>query len=82
MDSATTYIERLTRATHKTEPEVLSMAFRIGLRQLWREHVLGRYLRHEISRDEAVETVGVDWVNLAERQQTAVKEDLAWAMAL
>ena len=44
------------------------MAFQIGLRQLWREHILGHYLRHQISRDEAIETVGIDWVELAERQ--------------
>ena len=80
MQTSVSYIQQLTRETHKSEPEVLSMAFRVGLRQLWREHVLGRYLRDEISRDEAVETVGSEWVSLAERQQSAVKEDLAWAM--
>ncbi len=80
MESAAGYLETLTRETHKPETEVMAMAFQIGLRQLWREHVLGQYLRQEISREKAVETVGMDWVELAERQHTAVKEDLKWAL--
>ena len=43
---------------------------------------MGRYLRGEITRDEAVETVGIDWVGLAERQHEAMMEDLAWALDL
>lgn len=81
MESALTYLETLTRETKKPEAEVMTMAFQIGLRQLWREHILGHYLRHQISRDEAIETVGIDWVELAERQHEAMMEDLAWALA-
>jgi hypothetical protein len=80
MESTLTYLETLARETQKPEAEVITMAFQTGLRQLWREHVLGRYLRHEISRDEAIETVGIDWVGLAERQHEAVMEDMAWAL--
>lgn len=56
------------------------MAFEAGLRQLWREHVLGQYVRGEIPREQAVESVGIDRVELAERQKQAMAEDLAWAM--
>jgi len=75
-----TYLEILVRETHKPEAEVLTLAFQTGLRQLWRERTLGRYLRGEIDRDEAVEAVGIDWVELAERQHEAMMEDLAWAL--
>lgn len=74
------YLETLTRRIHKPEAEVLTMAFQVGLRQLWREHILGQYLRHEITRDQAIEAVGIDWVELAERQHKAMMEDLAWAL--
>ena len=57
------------------------MAFRTGMKQLWREHILGRYLKNEISRDEAIELVGIDWVEIAEHQRDAVMEDLTWAMS-
>jgi hypothetical protein len=78
--SVATYLETLVRQTHKSEAEVLTLAFQTGLRQLWREHILGRYLRREISREEAVDAAGLPWVELAERQHAAMLEDLAWAL--
>lgn len=80
MENTIEYLETLVRETQKPESEVMTKAFQVGLRQLWREHVLGRYLRHEISRDEAIESVGIDWVDLAERQKEAMMEDMAWAL--
>ena len=80
MTSSSAYLEALVRETHKSETEVLSLAFQTGLRHLWREHVLGRYLKGEISRSEAIEAVGIDWVELAERQQKAMQEDLVWGL--
>lgn len=80
MEDTMTYLEALTREMHKPETEIMTMAFQVGLRQLWREHVLGQYLRDEISREETIAAVGIDWVELAERQHAAMLEDLAWAL--
>jgi len=80
MTNQLAYLETLVRETHKSEAEVMTWAFQTGLRQLWRERILGRYLRGEIARAEAIEAVGIDWVELAERQHKAMLEDLAWAM--
>jgi hypothetical protein len=80
MTQTMTYLETLVRETRKSEAEVLTLAFQAGLRQLWRDHVLIRYLRGEISRDEAIAAVGIDWVELAERQRQAMQEDLSWAL--
>lgn len=80
MENVLTYLETIARETHKSETEVMALAFQTGLRQLWRERVLGRYLRGETAREEAVEVVGIDWVELAERQHKAMLEDLAWAL--
>lgn len=74
------YLESLVNEMHKPEAEVMAKALQTGLRQLWRERVLGRYLRGEISREQAIESAGIDWVELAERQHKAMMEDLAWAM--
>ena len=79
MENSAGFLETLIRETQKPESEVMTKAFQIGLRQLWREHILGRYLRHEISRGEAIESVGIDWVDLAARQKEAMMEDMAWA---
>jgi hypothetical protein len=51
------------------------MAFEAGLRQLWRERTLGLYLRGEIPREQAIERVGIDWVELADQQHAAMTED-------
>lgn len=79
MATASTSLSRLARELQKPEAEIMTMAFEMGLRQLWRERTLGQYLRGEISRDEAIERAGIDWVELAEQQHTAMSEDLAWA---
>jgi hypothetical protein len=79
MATNSTYLESLSREFKKPESEIAGMAFEAGLRQLWREHILGRYLRGEIPREQAIESVGIDWVDLAERQHAAMTEDLEWA---
>jgi hypothetical protein len=81
MNTMVGYLELLVGETEKSEAEVMTLAIKSGLRQLWRELVLGRFLQGQTSRDEAIEAVGIDWVELAERQRDAVLEDLAWALA-
>lgn len=73
-------LETIIQETQKPELEVMAQAFQTGVRQMWRERVLGRYLRGEIDRNKAIELAGIDWVELAERQHKAMMEDLAWAL--
>ena len=80
MESTLTYLQRLSDDIHKPETEILALALQVGLRELWREHILGRYLRQEISREEAIDEAGLDLVELAERQHQAVMEDVAWGL--
>ena len=80
MDSTPSDLATLARETKKPEEELKTLALQVGIRQLWRKHVLAQYLREDISREEAAEAVGVDWVELAERQHEAMREDLAWAL--
>lgn len=80
MESTISYLETLVRETHRPETEVMTLAFQTGIRTLWREHILSRYLHQTLSRQEAIEQVGIDWVELAERQQEAMQEDLTWAL--
>jgi len=60
MSGISAYLKKLVRETNKSEAEVLMLAFETGLRQLWREQILGRYLLGEITRDEAVQLVGIE----------------------
>jgi hypothetical protein len=79
-DTSQQYLHLLTTALKKPEAEILTQVFQVGLRQLWREYMLGQYLLHEISRTEAIDAVGIDWVELAERQHQAAMEDVAWGL--
>ncbi len=80
MDSTLNHLETLIKESTKTETEVMALIFKTGLRELWRERILGLYLRGKISRDEAIETTSIDWVELAERQRDAMLEDISWAL--
>jgi len=53
---------------------------KISLSKKRREHILSCYVRGEVSRDEAITAVGIDWVELAERQRQAMQEDVTWAL--
>jgi hypothetical protein len=79
MASTSSNLAHLARELQKSEAEIMAMAFEAGLRQLWRERMLGQYLRGVVSREQAIEQVGIDWVELAEQQHEAMIEDLAWA---
>ncbi len=79
MENASTSLAHLARELRKPESEIVAMALEAGLRELWRERTLGRYLRGELARDEAIERAGIDWVELAEQQHAAMLEDLTWA---
>ncbi len=80
METISTYLQTLVKKTRKPEAELMSLAVEVGLRQLWREYVLGAYLRQNMSRGEAINLVGLDLVILAEKQEQAMMEDLAWAL--
>ena len=79
MGSTASLLTKVAEQIHKPEAEVIGLAMEVGLRQLLRERVLGRYLQGEITREEAVDEVGIDLVELAERQRAAAVEDLEWA---
>lgn len=79
MITVSTFLETLSRETNKTEAEIMIQAVEVGLRHLWRERQLELYLKKQISREAAVEAVGLDWVELAEKQHQAMLEDISWA---
>jgi hypothetical protein len=73
-------LETVARETEEPQAEVMTPAIMSGLRNLRREHILDRFLRAKISREEAIQLLGIDWVELAERQHAAMMEDLNWAL--
>lgn len=51
-----------------TESEVLARALERGLEELWADVVVERYLADELTREGAVELVGVERIRRAERE--------------
>jgi len=74
------FLEKIVQETQQSEPEIIAQAFQVGLKQLWRELVLGSYLKDEVTREVAIEKAGIDWVELAEHQCQAVLKDIQWGM--
>jgi hypothetical protein len=71
-------IEEVARWKHRPSAQVIAEALEAGVAQLYTQTVLGEFVRHRISRKEAVKRVGVEPVRLAERQLQAVREDVNW----
>ena len=73
-------VQALSDEMGLSEAEVIAEAVRSGLQQLRRERTLAAYVRGNLSREDAIERVGIDWVEMADRQRKAVEEDVAWAL--
>ena len=73
-------LQALSEEMGFSEEEVIAEAIRSGIQQLRRERTLAAYVRGELSRDEAIDRVGIDWVEMADRQREAIEEDVAWAL--
>jgi hypothetical protein len=73
-------LQQLAEEMEVSEEEVIAEAVRSGIQQLRRERALAAYVRGELSRDQAIDRVGVDWVEMADRQREAVEAEVAWAL--
>jgi len=79
-ESTDSFLKDLVRQTKQSEAELITQAFQLGIRQLREKHILDDYLLGKVSRNEAINSVGVDMVELAEHQEKAMTEDLEWGL--
>ncbi len=75
-------LEQLVRLTRQDVAQLLAKAVELGIEQLWVRTILDLYLRGELSREEAVRSVGAKLVEQAERLREAVLEDTRWGLGL
>jgi predicted transcriptional regulator len=73
-------VREIAEARDIPESEVFEQALERGVEDLWQEVVLSRYIDGELSRESAIEFVGVDRVKRAEREVEAVEDDVRWGM--
>lgn len=59
---------------------LIARAVKLGIEKIKQETILARYLKQEITREDAIKEVGLELVKLAERQRVALLEDIAWGL--
>lgn len=76
----TMQLEKLSQLRHESPAMVIAEALEIGIAELFRESVLKRYIRGDLSKKKAVQLAGLHTVKLAEQQHNAVLKDIAWGL--
>lgn len=62
------------------ESAVIQEAVEIGVETLYRDMIVSRYLDDEITREEAVDHLGIELVEEVEAAREAVEEDVKWGL--
>jgi predicted transcriptional regulator len=79
-DSVSERVHELAEHHDLDESAVIQQALEAGVETLYRDMVVSRYLADDISREEAVEQLGVDTVNEVETARDAVEDDVRWGL--
>lgn len=79
-DSVSERVHELAEHHDLDESAVIQQALEAGVETLYRDMVVSRYLADEITREEAVEQLGVDVVNEVETARDAVEDDVRWGL--
>lgn len=62
------------------ESVVIQRAVETGVETMYRDMLVSRYLADEITREEAVDALGVDVVEDVESARDAIEEDVEWGL--
>ena len=62
------------------ESAIIRKAVETGVETLYRDMTVSRYLNDEITREEAVEYLGVELVEKVEAIRGAIEEDVKWGL--
>jgi len=73
-------LETLAKERKEDVTSIIANAVKIGIEKIRQETILERYLKKLITREEAIKSVGMELVKLAERQREAVLEDVGWGL--
>jgi hypothetical protein len=62
------------------ELEVFEQALELGIADLWENVVFEKYVDDELSREEAIELVGLENLQRANREAAVVEADVNWGL--
>jgi|GEM_PF-320291 len=78
MPQISRFLEKIVQETQQSEPEIIAQAFQVGLKRLWREPVLGSYLKGEVTREAAIEAPTSEKIRILRTPQVERKGCLEW----
>lgn len=79
-DTVSEQVRELAEHHGTDESAVLQQAVEAGVETLYRDMIVSRYLADEISREEAIEQLGVEVVDEVETARDAIEEDVKWGL--
>ena len=79
-DAVSDHVRELAEHHDIDESAVIQRAVETGVETLYRNMLVRRYLADEITREEAIDQLGVEVVEKVESAQHAVEEDVEWGL--
>lgn len=79
-ESVSERVRELAEHHEMDESAVIQRAVEAGVETLYRDMVVSRYLSDEITREEAIEQLGIEVVEEVESARDAVEEDVKWGL--
>ena len=79
-DAVSDHVRELAEHHDIDESAVIQRAFETGVETLYHNMLVTRYLADEITREEAIDQLGVEVVEEVESARDAVEEDVKWGL--
>ena len=79
-DAVSDHVRELAEHHDIDESAVIQRAVETGVETLYRNMLIRRYLADEITREEAIDQLGVEVVEKVESARDAVEEDVKWGL--
>lgn len=73
-------VHEIAKYRDSDESWVIQQAVEKGVDELWRDVVVAKYLDGDISRRQAVEELGQEYVRRVDQAETAIEEDVRWGL--
>ena len=79
-DAVSDHVRELAERHDIDESAVIQRAVETGVETLYRNMLVRKYLADEITREEAVDQLGIEVIEEVESARAAVEEDVEWGL--
>jgi predicted transcriptional regulator len=79
-DTVSERVRELAEHHEMDESAVIQRAVEAGVETLYRDMIVSRYLDEELTREEAIEHLGVELVEEVDAAREAVEDDVRWGL--